>query len=157
MLIRHGYQDRVICGGAQETDITTMGTFDALAAFSVREDEPTAPPGLLTGTGTASYPSGGAATVIIESLHSAQKSGAANWVKIVGYGFSSNGGHISNPTVDGPVGSLMMSLIGQYEGGGHRLHQCPCHVHPARAMPVRRRRSMPFSGRINPPYPAPNP
>ncbi|MEO6718797.1 MAG: beta-ketoacyl-[acyl-carrier-protein] synthase family protein, partial [Ferruginibacter sp.] len=30
--------------------------------------------------------------------------------EIVGYGFSSNGAHISNPTVDGPVRSLHMAL-----------------------------------------------
>jgi 3-oxoacyl-[acyl-carrier-protein] synthase-1 len=29
---------------------------------------------------------------------------------VVGYGFSSNGGHISNPTVDGPMRSLYMAL-----------------------------------------------
>src|SRR5215203_2168031 len=55
-------------------------------------------------------PSGGAATVIIESLESAQKRGANILAEVIGYGFSSNGGHISNPTVDGPLRSLMMSM-----------------------------------------------
>jgi 3-oxoacyl-[acyl-carrier-protein] synthase-1 len=110
MLIKHGYQDRVICGGAQEIDILTMGTFDALAAFSVRENEPTEASRPFDRDRDGLIPSGGAATVIIESLHSAQKRGAKILGEIVGYGFSSNGGHISNPTVDGPVRSLMMSL-----------------------------------------------
>ena len=110
MLIRHGYQDRVICGGAQEIDILTMGTFDALAAFSVREAEPTRASRPFDRDRDGLIPSGGAATVIIESLASAQKRGATILGEIVGYGFSSNGGHISNPTVDGPVRSLMMSL-----------------------------------------------
>jgi len=43
-------------------------------------------------------------------LESAQKRGANILGEIIGYGFSSNGGHISNPTVDGPVRSLMMCL-----------------------------------------------
>jgi 3-oxoacyl-[acyl-carrier-protein] synthase-1 len=30
--------------------------------------------------------------------------------EVIGYGFSSNGGHISNPTVDGPARSIAMSL-----------------------------------------------
>jgi len=30
--------------------------------------------------------------------------------EVVGYGFSSNGGHISNPTVEGPVRSLNIAL-----------------------------------------------
>jgi 3-oxoacyl-[acyl-carrier-protein] synthase-1 len=110
MLIKHGYQDRVICGGAQEIDILTMGTFDAIAAFSVRESEPARASRPFDRDRDGLIPSGGAATVIIESLHSAQKRGAKILGELVGYGFSSNGGHISNPTVDGPVRSLMMSL-----------------------------------------------
>ena len=110
MLIKHGYQDRVICGGAQEIDILTMGTFDALGAFSVHEHEPTRASRPFDRDRDGLIPSGGAATVIIESLQSAQKRGAKILGELVGYGFSSNGGHISNPTVDGPVRSLMMSL-----------------------------------------------
>lgn len=110
LLIKHGYQDRIICGGAQETDLLAMGTFDALAAFSVREDEPMRASRPFDRDRDGLIPSGGAATVILESLQSAQKRGAKILGEIVGYGFSSNGGHISNPTVDGPVRSLMMSL-----------------------------------------------
>ncbi|MBS1623390.1 MAG: beta-ketoacyl-[acyl-carrier-protein] synthase family protein [Bacteroidetes bacterium] len=110
MMIKHGYQDRMICGGAQETDILTMGTFDALGAFSVNEANPTKASRPFDRDRDGLIPSGGAATVILESLESAQKRGARILGEIVGYGFSSNGGHISNPTVDGPVRSLMMSL-----------------------------------------------
>ena len=55
-------------------------------------------------------PSGGAATVILESLESAQKRGATILAEVVGYGFSSNGEHISNSSVDGQVRSLKMAL-----------------------------------------------
>jgi 3-oxoacyl-[acyl-carrier-protein] synthase-1 len=55
-------------------------------------------------------PSGGAATVVLESLESAQRRGAKILGEVIGYGFSSNGGHISNPTVDGPARSLQMAL-----------------------------------------------
>jgi 3-oxoacyl-[acyl-carrier-protein] synthase-1 len=48
--------------------------------------------------------------VIIESLESAQARGADILGEIVAYGFSSNGGHISNPTVEGPQRSLAMAL-----------------------------------------------
>lgn len=109
-LIRHGYQDRVVCGGAQELNIFSMGTFDALSAFSVRETEPGKASRPFDKDRDGLIPSGGAATVIIESLESAQKRGANILGEIIGYGFSSNGGHISNPTVDGPVRSLIMSL-----------------------------------------------
>jgi 3-oxoacyl-[acyl-carrier-protein] synthase-1 len=109
-LIKHGYQDRVVCGGAQELNIFSMGTFDALGAFSIRENEPTKASRPFDRDRDGLIPSGGAATVIIESLESAQKRGAKILGEVIGYGFSSNGGHISNPTVDGPVRSLMMCL-----------------------------------------------
>jgi 3-oxoacyl-[acyl-carrier-protein] synthase-1 len=109
-LIKHGYQDRVVCGGAQEINLLAMSTFDALGAFSVREDNPTKASRPFDRDRDGLIPSGGAATVIIESLESANKRGAKILGEVIGYGFSSNGGHISNPTVDGPVRSLMMSL-----------------------------------------------
>src|ERR1043165_1899516 len=108
-LIRHGYQDRVICGGAQELNIFSIGTFDGLSAFSVRENEPAKASRPSDRDRDGLIPSGGAATAIIESLESARKRGAKILGEVIGYGFSSNGGHISNPTVDGPVRSLMRS------------------------------------------------
>src|SRR5678816_3879938 len=47
---------------------------------------------------------------IRDSLESAQKRGAKILGEVIGYGFSSNGAHISNPTVDGPIRSLYMAL-----------------------------------------------
>jgi 3-oxoacyl-[acyl-carrier-protein] synthase-1 len=110
LLIKHGYQERVICGGAQEIHLLSMATFDALGAFSVREDEPTKASRPFDKNRDGLIPSGGGATVVVESLESAQKRGATILGEIVGYGFSSNGGHISNPTVDGPARSLQMAL-----------------------------------------------
>ena len=55
-------------------------------------------------------PSGGGATVIIESYESAKRRGANILAEVVGYGFSSNGEHISVPNVDGPRRSLEMAL-----------------------------------------------
>jgi len=109
-LIKHGYQERIICGGAQEINIYSMGTFDALGAFSVRENEPTKASRPFDRDRDGLIPSGGAATVIIESLESAQRRGAKILGEVIGYGFSSNGSHISNPTVEGPLRSLNMSL-----------------------------------------------
>jgi len=43
-------------------------------------------------------------------LESALKRGAPILGEVIGYGFSSNGAHISNPTVDGPARSLSMAL-----------------------------------------------
>jgi 3-oxoacyl-[acyl-carrier-protein] synthase I len=108
--IKSGLQDIIICGGAQETNIFSMGNFDSLSAFSVHESEPTKASRPFDRDRDGLIPSGGAATVILESLESAQKRGAPILAEVIGYGFSSNGGHISNPTVDGPARSLNMAL-----------------------------------------------
>jgi 3-oxoacyl-[acyl-carrier-protein] synthase-1 len=100
----------VICGGAQEVNVYAMGNFDAIAAFSVREGDPTRASRPFDRDRDGLVPSGGAATVILESLESAERRGATILGEVLGYGFSSNGAHISNPTVDGPVRSLQIAL-----------------------------------------------
>ena len=108
--IRTGLQDCVVCGGAQEINHLSMGTFDALSAFSIRESDPIRASRPFDRDRDGLIPSGGAATVILESLESAQKRGAKILGEVIGYGFSSNGAHISNPTVEGPVRSLNMAM-----------------------------------------------
>jgi len=109
-LIKHGLQKGVICGGAQEINPFSMGNFDALSTFSVRVDDPTRASRPFDKNRDGLVPSGGAATVIIESYESAIERGAPILAEIIGYGFSSNGGHISQPNVEGPVRALEMSL-----------------------------------------------
>ncbi len=110
MFIRNGMQDAVICGGAQEVNKYAMGNFDAIAAFSVRENDPAKASRPFDRDRDGLVPSGGAATVILESLESAQRRGAPILGEVLGYGFSSNGAHISNPSVEGPMRSLEMAL-----------------------------------------------
>ncbi len=110
MFIRNGMQDCIICGGAQETSKYSMGNFDALGAFSIREHNPTAASRPFDKNRDGLVPSGGAATVIVESLSSAKKRGAKILGEVIGYGFSSNGEHISNPSVQGPSRSLRMAM-----------------------------------------------
>ena len=110
LLIKNGMQDAIICGGAQELNIYAMGSFDGLGAFSPRNDEPTKASRPFDRDRNGLVPSGGAATLIIESLESAQKRGAKILGEIKGYGFSSDGSHISQPNVDGPARAIAMSL-----------------------------------------------
>lgn len=110
LFIKHGMQECVICGGAQEINIYSMGTFDALGAFSIRENDPQRASRPFDRDRDGLVPSGGGACVILESLESARRRGATILGEVIGYGFSSNGAHISNPSVDGPVRALEMSL-----------------------------------------------
>ncbi|MFT4015437.1 beta-ketoacyl synthase [Terrimonas sp.] len=108
--IKTGLQDRIVAGGAQEINAYSMGNFDALSAFSVHESAPEKASRPFDRNRDGLIPSGGGATVILESLDSALARGANILGEVIGYGFSSNGEHISNPTVSGPVRSLEMAL-----------------------------------------------
>lgn len=110
LMIKWGLQNHIICGGAQEVNDYTFGAFDGLSAFSVRENEPTKASRPFDRDRDGLIPSGGGATVILESLESAQKRGAKILAEVVGYGFSSNGDHISNSNVDGQIRSLSRAM-----------------------------------------------
>ena len=110
MLIKQGLQECVICGGAEEVNKYSMGNFDALNAFSSREDDPTKASRPFDKNRDGLVPSGGAASIVLESYESAVKRGATILAEVIGYGFSSNGDHISVPNVDGPKRSLMMAI-----------------------------------------------
>ncbi|MCD0477233.1 beta-ketoacyl-[acyl-carrier-protein] synthase family protein [Chryseobacterium sp. LC2016-29] len=110
MMIKNGFQEMIVCGGAQETNKYSMASFDGLGVFSVRENEPAKASRPFDSERDGLIPSGGAATLIVESLESAQKRGATILGEIVGYGFSSNGGHISTPNVDGPALAMNRAL-----------------------------------------------
>jgi 3-oxoacyl-[acyl-carrier-protein] synthase-1 len=106
LLIKQGLQDIIICGGGQEVNAESMGSFDGLGAFSIREDAPEKASRPFDKNRDGLVPSGGAATVVVESLESARRRGAPILGEILGYGFSSNGEHISVPNVEGPRRSL---------------------------------------------------
>ncbi len=110
VMIKNGLQDCIICGGAQEINPFAMASFDALNAFSVKDDYPEKASRPFDHDRDGLVPSGGAATVILESYESAVRRGAPILAELVGYGFSSNGEHISQPNVIGAVRSIEMAL-----------------------------------------------
>jgi 3-oxoacyl-[acyl-carrier-protein] synthase-1 len=110
LMIKGGLQDMIVCGGAQETNKYSMASFDGLGVFSAREDEPEKASRPFDSSRDGLIPSGGAASLIVESLESAQRRGVRVLGEIIGYGFSSNGGHISTPNVDGPALAMSRAL-----------------------------------------------
>ncbi len=110
MFIKQGLQDMIICGGAQETNYYSMATFDALAAFSVRMDDPARASRPFDCDRDGLVPSGGAAAVVLEDYDHAVARGANILAEVTGYGFSSNGGGISQPNDDGSVTAIMRAL-----------------------------------------------
>ena len=110
LLISNGLQDMVVCGGAQEVNPFSIGSFDGISAFSTRESDPTKASRPFDRDRDGLVPGGGAATVIIEEYEHAVKRGAPILAEILSYGFSSNGDHISTPNVAGPTASLEMAI-----------------------------------------------
>ena len=109
-MIRHGYQKTIICGGSQEVNFFSVGSFDALGAFSKLESAPEKASKPFDKKRDGLVPSGGAATVILEEMEHAIRRGAPILAEIVGYGFSSDGAHISVPDVDGQIRAISMAL-----------------------------------------------
>lgn len=110
LLIKQGLQDVVLCGGAQETNYYSMATFDALAAFSTRMDEPEKASRPFDNSRDGLVPSGGAAALVIEEYEHAVARGANILAEVVGYGFSSNGGGISQPSDEGSYVAMTRAM-----------------------------------------------
>ena len=110
MLIRQGLQDIVLCGGAQETNYYSMASFDALGAFSIRMDEPAKASRPFDRDRDGLVPSGGAAALVLEDYDHALARGADILAEVIGYGFSSNGGGISEPSDNGSVTAMSRAV-----------------------------------------------
>ena len=110
LLIKNGYQERIICGGAEEVNLYSAISFDAINAFSTRETEPQKASRPFDRNRDGLVPSGGAATLVLETYESALKRGAPILAEIIGYGFSSDGNIIYSPNVDGPAQSIMNAI-----------------------------------------------
>jgi len=110
MLIQQGLQDMVLCGGAQETNYYSMASFDALGAFSVRMDEPQKASRPFDRDRDGLIPSGGAAALVLEDYDHAVARGATILAEVTGYGFSSNGAGISEPSDNGSVTAMSRAL-----------------------------------------------
>ena len=132
LLIQTGLQDMIVCGGAQEVNPFSIGSFDGISAFSVREDAPEKASRPFDRDRDGLVPGGGAATVIIEEYEHAVKRGAPILAEVIGYGFSANGDHISSPNVEGPSRSLRMAIeragIGIRDIGYINAHATSTHV-----------------------------
>lgn len=110
LLIRQGLQEMVLCGGAQEVNPFAMASFDALGTFSKRVGEPLKASRPFDRDRDGLVPSGGAAALVLESYESAVRRGATILAEVAGYGFSSNGGGISQPSDDGSYTAMTRAL-----------------------------------------------
>ena len=110
MFIRQGLQDMVLVGGAQEVNHYAMAAFDALGTFSGRVEEPTKASRPFDADRDGLVPSGGAAALVLEEYEHALKRGAMILAEVSGYGFSSNGGGISQPSSEGSYIAMQRAM-----------------------------------------------
>jgi 3-oxoacyl-[acyl-carrier-protein] synthase-1 len=102
-LIRHGYQDTVICGAADEDGWGTAHPFDAMRVLCAdSNDRPERASRPLDATRAGFVPAGGAGVVVLESAKRALGRGARPFARIAGYWSSSDGsGDMTAPSADG--------------------------------------------------------
>ena len=110
MFIRQGLQDMILVGGAQEVNPYAMAAFDALGTFSARVDDPIHASRPFDCDRDGLVPSGGAAALVLEDYDHAVKRGATILAEVCGYGFSSNGGGISQPSSEGSFIAMQRAL-----------------------------------------------
>ena len=109
-LIKSGMQDCIIAGGAQEINHLAMGSFDGLGVFAMNTEHPEKASRPFDKNRDGLIPSGGGASLVLESYESAVARSAPILGEIVGYGFSSNGDHISTPNIEGPSRAMTRAL-----------------------------------------------
>ena len=114
LMIKQGLQDVIVCGGAQEVNKYSMSSFDALRTFSMRMDEPTKASRPFDKDRDGLIPSGGAAALVLEEYEHAIARGATILAEVCGYGFSSNGQGISQPS---DIGSALAMTRAMEDAG----------------------------------------
>ena len=108
--IRHGAQDIMIAGGAEEFCATEAAVFDTLYATSTQNDSPELNPrpfdrdrdGLVIGEGACS--------LILERRDHALDRGARIYAEIIGFGTNSDGAHVTQPSPATMMRAIELSL-----------------------------------------------
>jgi 3-oxoacyl-[acyl-carrier-protein] synthase II len=110
-MIRHGYQDVVICGGAEAAiSPTGVGGFVAMRALSTRNEAPERASRPFDKGRDGFVIGEGAGVLILEELEMARRRGAPILAEVAGYGTNSDAFHITQPSPEGVGASACMAL-----------------------------------------------
>ena len=110
ILIRHGFADIVLCGGADSAFTPMMFTCWTNMRVMARHAEPKQASRPFDAQRNGLVLSEGAALVVLESRDSAERRGVQPLATVLGYGTSSDAHHITAPTIAGQVAAMRASL-----------------------------------------------
>jgi 3-oxoacyl-[acyl-carrier-protein] synthase I len=110
-LIQWGKQDIMFAGGGEELDWTLSVLFDAMGAMSSKfNDQPAAASRAYDKNRDGFVIAGGAAVVVLEELEHARARGAKIYGEIVGYGATSDGVDMVQPSGEGAARCMRQAL-----------------------------------------------
>jgi 3-oxoacyl-[acyl-carrier-protein] synthase II len=109
--VKHGFQEVMIAGGAEEMDVVHAAIFDLMFATSVKyNDRPSQSPRPFDADRDGLVVGEGAGTVILESFERARARGAQIYAEIVGFATNCDGLSMTAPSEDGMVAVIERSL-----------------------------------------------
>jgi len=110
-LIQMGKQDVVFAGGGEEVHWTMTMLFDAMGALSSKyNDMPYTASRAYDVTRDGFVISGGGGVLVLEELEHAQRRGATIYAEMVGYGATSDGFDMVQPSGEGAVRCMRLAL-----------------------------------------------
>jgi 3-oxoacyl-[acyl-carrier-protein] synthase I len=111
--IQMGKQDIVFAGGCEELDWTLSVLFDAMGAMSSSyNDTPDKASRAYDADRDGFVIAGGAGVVVLEELEHAKARGAKIYGEVAGYGATSDGADMVQPSGEGAVRCMRMALAG---------------------------------------------
>ncbi len=109
-IIQMGKQDRIFAGGGEELDWTLSALFDAMPALSSKyNDQPSKSSRAFDKHRDGFVIAGGGGVVVLEDLDTAVKRNARIYAEIVGYGATSDGYDMVQPSGEGAERCMMMA------------------------------------------------
>jgi 3-oxoacyl-[acyl-carrier-protein] synthase-1 len=110
-LIQNGKQDVIFAGGCEELDWTLSVLFDAMGAMSTSfNDKPAKASRAYDANRDGFVIAGGAGVLVLEELAHAKARGAKIYGEVAGYGATSDGHDMVQPSGEGAVRCMKMAL-----------------------------------------------